>query len=461
MIETMKETIKREALFSRGAHLVIGLSGGPDSLAMTHALLSLRGEWNLDLVAVHLNHRIRGEYADGDQRFVEAFCEEQGIRLHVFSEDIPALARRRRLSEEEAGRERRYALFEAVRIEEEADRIVVAQNRDDQVETFLMRMIRGAALDGLSSIPYQRDGVIVRPLIDCSRASIEQYCEENGLTPRIDHTNLETAYFRNRVRLALIPELEAHYNPKLKETLARNIQLIRRDAAFLDDQAETILRDLTTDEIPLKVFEGLHPAVSSRLLRKLVARANGHLKDVGSHQIEQLLRLIAEKRTGRKTCIGRSCFLIEAEALVIASEEENHPKPFNQILSEGTQVLELGGRDVSITLTRVPGNTRPDHDEWTCYLDLDKLKGPIRVRSRMAGDRFIPLGMGEKSKKLKDFMIDEKIPARKRDNVMIFTDTAMILWVAGYRMSDVCRVTPQTREMLRIELAFVASTRHV
>jgi tRNA(Ile)-lysidine synthase len=452
MIKTMRETIDRHHLIEKGDRIVVGLSGGPDSVAMFHALYQMKSLYQLDLVAVHLNHQIRGELADDDQGYVEELCREFDVKLYSFSEDIPGLSRELKLSEEEAGRKRRYELFEEVYALEKCQKIAVAQNMNDQVETFLMRVIRGASLQGLSAIRYRRDDRFIRPVLNCTRQSIEDYCEKNNLNPRIDHTNLETEYFRNRIRLMLIPLLKEEYNQNLIQTIARNVDLIQIDADCLQKQAEEVFCRLGIESPSLDEINQLHPAIRSRYLLKIVEIEAGNTRDVGSAQINQLIDMIEKGVEGKRTIVKGVVFRISQGKLSIGIAPRDEVLGFEEVLSWGVNTLELGGIRYRITVESVDEHYRSAEDSMTIYVDRDKLKGELKVRNRRPGDRFKPFGLGGHTKKLKDFMIDQKIQADERNRVLIIENEGDIVWVVGYRISEVYRMESCTERiaMLRI-----------
>ncbi len=265
LIDTVRETIRVHDLIHRGDHIVLGLSGGPDSVCLFHVLQRLAAEWDLTIHPVHVNHQLRPGDAERDQAYVEELCEK-AIHAKVglcrtFVVDCNALAKERKQTSEEAGRQARYDAFVQVAREIEAAlsagktaapgvRIAVAQNANDQAETILHRILRGTGTDGLAGIAYRRyekEIPVIRPLLDVPRAEIETYCEENRLDPVIDHTNLEPIYMRNRIRLELLPEL-AQYNENIVETLTRLGRIAAADRDYIWQQTEDSFNRLRMDD---------------------------------------------------------------------------------------------------------------------------------------------------------------------------------------------------------------------
>ena len=212
IFEKTLSTIKKYNLIEKGDKIVLGLSGGPDSVCLLHLLNRMKDVLDIEVYAAHLNHQIRGMEAQKDALYVSDLCERLGITFFVKSIDVPKYCKENKLSIEEGARKLRYEMFFEIKESLNADKIAIAHNMNDQAETVLMRMMRGTGLQGLKGIDYMRDGVIIRPILDIERADIEAYCEEHKLTPRIDATNLETIYTRNKIRL----ELNSLYEGKLQ-----------------------------------------------------------------------------------------------------------------------------------------------------------------------------------------------------------------------------------------------------
>ena len=261
LIDTVRETIEKNGLIRPGDNIVLGLSGGPDSVCLFDILRRLSGEYDLKLFPVHVNHMLRPGDAERDQRYVEELCESAGLPCRIFTVDCAAMARELGKTSEEAGRIARYDAFRQTAelvMQRQAGspqsscgeplpvRIAVAQNANDQAETILHRIIRGTGTDGLAGIAYQRyeKGIpVIRPLLDVPRKEIEEYCEEHGLRPVIDHTNLQPVYTRNRIRLELLPELEK-INPNIIESLARLGRIAASDKAYLWQETERVMQGL-------------------------------------------------------------------------------------------------------------------------------------------------------------------------------------------------------------------------
>ena len=333
----VQKTIKDHELFSEGDSVVIGVSGGPDSICLLHILFSLSAEiYHLDLHVVHVNHQLRGKDADEDERYVREFCKTRNIPCHVYRFDVSKIAKEEKLSTEDAGRRLRYQAFEEVResVKIGADVgnagsrkcvIAVAQNANDQAETVLMRLMRGAGLTGMGGMEYKREDGVIRPLLDATREEIEGYCEDQRLFPRIDETNLQTDYTRNRIRLELLPYIKQNFNENIVQTLNRFAAICREDARVLDEQATALVdcgiatvkqsfRAVGAQEpqavaapeagaierilFPLRMLQKQPVALRHRMILLLFARI-GLTRDMAAAHLKQADAIIEEGKTSK------------------------------------------------------------------------------------------------------------------------------------------------------------------
>jgi len=466
LMDQLLKTNQRYQMFEPGDGIIVGVSGGPDSLALLHALLTLREGWRLRLVAVHVHHGLRGAAADADADFVQQFCLIHEVPFYLFEADINAMAQASGSSFEMEGRRYRYEAFEQVAREEGCTKIAVAQNLNDQCETVLMRLFRGTGLKGLGGILPVRDRQIIRPLIEVPRTDIEAYCSQLELEPRMDHTNLEAEYERNRIRLEVIPYLTEHFNPRLADTLARTADLFREDEQLLERVTQetygairlTSVSKVTGEVgISLKNFSGYEPALKRRVIRSLAREAcGGILTDFSQAHTEAALDLASRLDGSKSLQLG----VVEAERV------------YDVLWMRGTGTKSAGLDDFeAVPGSRVSQRTEEPvvwvvqteeitREQWAqrrntsdgIAVNLDLVQGALHVRYRKAGDRFKPFGMSE-SKKLKRFMIDEKIPEANRHKIPLVCDENRIIWVYGYRMSEEVRVGQLTARIGWITLS--------
>ena len=274
------ETIKKYKLINYGDGIVVGISGGYDSVCLLHILFSISGELNLTLYPVHINHMLRGQEALRDENFVESFCSSLGLDLHTEKIDVAKKSKNDKISLEEAGRNVRYEVFNRVVKEKSANSIAVAHSRNDQAETILMRICRGTGLEGLRGMEYKRDNII-RPLLDIDRSQIENYVNENNLKAITDSSNLHTDYFRNRIRLNVIPQINSAADIDITQNLLRLSKIVVTDDDFLRYNAElyyqkcVISKKESYIELDLSLLNEMHQAIKGRIFRLAISDVLG------------------------------------------------------------------------------------------------------------------------------------------------------------------------------------------
>ena len=312
ILEKIKDTIKKYNMIEPGDGVVVGLSGGPDSVCLFHSLCSLRNELAIgDITAVHINHGLRGEESDGDEESARALAESLNADFISFKYDVNKIAAETGEGTEEVGRRLRYGAFENIRRRKGAARIAVAHNRNDQAETVMMRIMRGTGLKGLAGIDFIRaDGVVIRPVLDLSRDEIERYCEENGLHPRIDSTNKEAIYTRNKIRLELLPMMKEKFNPNIVDALVRLSAQAREDEehimseaiAYADGEEPRAHARWNKAEPSLRLdgFTELNSAVAKRVIMLCASRA-GMEQNMSTVNLESALRLAENGAEGKET----------------------------------------------------------------------------------------------------------------------------------------------------------------
>ena len=473
--ERVRNTIINNHLIEKGEHIVIGLSGGPDSVCLFHLLYRLREELELRLYAVHINHGLRPGAADEDQKYAEELCALYHVPCRTFSFDVNRIARESGTSSEDAGRQVRYQSFFEVaeQIENETGgsvKIAVAQNMNDQAETVLMRILRGTGTEGLCGIEYlrtEKSRGIIRPLLDVSRAEIETYCRENKLDPRIDLTNLEPIYTRNRIRLELLPYLSEKYNVNIISALNRLSRIAKEDKDFFGGVVETAIKkhaafkDAEHAAFPLDILCSEHPAIRHRIIMRLF-ESIGLSRDIAAVHLEQADRLIREGKTSAATDFAAGYALgISYNAVEFYKKKVGEALDFEyEINMEGiTEIPELNAV-LGVKILRRQDWTdfaerpRQAGDEiWTCRLSLDKIlesgRNPV-LRTRRKGDYIAPLGMRGR-KKLQDFFVDEKYSRTERDRVPILCLGPEVLWIVGGRISENYKVEDHTERIIILE----------
>lgn len=293
------ETIKKYNLIENGDKLVLGVSGGPDSIAMLDILNEIRMDKKIDLnfniVVAHINHMIREEAAD-DEKFVKDFCKKKNIEFYAKSIDVQKLANTNKIGTEEAGRNVRYKFFNEVLEKTNSNKVAIAHNKNDKAETIIMNFMRGSGISGLKGIEEKREQYI-RPLIECERIEIERYCDEQKLNPRIDKTNFENEYTRNKIRNVVIPYVKKEFNPNIVDTLNRLSELVREEEKYIDKQVKESYSDLMLEEneeqiiLDLKKFNQQEKVIKSRLVLYTIMRLFNTSKGIEKIHVEDIIKL--------------------------------------------------------------------------------------------------------------------------------------------------------------------------
>lgn len=458
VIKQMLHTIEEQELISPGDKIVVAVSGGPDSVCLLHVLKRLESRLGIQVYGAHLNHNIRGIEAQMDAQYVLNLCEELDILCFIKSSDVKAYEQEQGLTSEQAGRVLRYEFFEEVLKKVGASKIAVGHNKNDQGETVLMRLLRGTGMQGLTAIQYRRENII-RPLLDIPREEIEAYCDNQGLQPRIDETNLSSMYHRNKIRRELIPYLKEHYNPSVSDSLVKTAHILKEDYDYLEREGEERYKALVHFEKKNQVSFNIpqltkqHPAIKARILRRAGEELMGKGELLTYQQVQNLLDLLDKKQTGKKLHLPMDVeAVISYEKLIFQRGIKEEAEPFKEPLrvEDSTYVHPLKATFELKVYSKAEVD-KVSRDKFLKYFDYDKFREEIFVRNRREGDRFWPLGLPGK-KKLKDFFIDCKVDRRERDLIPLICHGKDIVWVVGYRISEKYKITEDTQRILSIKL---------
>ena len=443
MQKKVRKAVGKFHMFPKQAKIVVGLSGGADSVALLHVLCAMKGDFQWDITAVHIHHGLRGADADEDAAFAAKFSEKLGVSCVIRHFDVQAEAKKRRLGEEETGRLLRYEVFRE--IAGENGFIAVAHHQKDQAETLLMRLCRGTGLTGLAGMAPVREN-ICRPLLFCSRKEIEQYCRENGLTWREDASNFEEKYTRNKLRLKVLPVLE-EINSKAVERMAETAEILALEEDFLEQQAKICYESvkLPGAEVALdrQKLSALHPAMRKRVLRKAMGEFLS--ADVSQVQIEALEDLL-KKETGKsRDFLNGICAENRYDALVLSVKQEKAEGYCYALPLEIRIFIPETGMFVTCWTSETYENTTDD----TKVFDGENITGELFCRTRKTGD-LISLKKGRK--KIKDLFIDEKVPRKERDTLPLIAMGEEVLWAAGLRVSEKYQPDENTKRFLYVKI---------
>ena len=460
LVEKVSEYMQQNHMVEEGQKIVVGVSGGADSMGLLFVLSELAEYFHLSLAVVHVNHGLRGKAADGDQSYVEQVCREQKIPCYSFHVDLKRFAKKEGMSEEEAGRYYRYQCFEKVRREISAQRIAVAHQREDVCETVLFNLFRGTGLRGLSGIPPVRD-VIIRPLLCAGRQEIEAYRQERGIGWRTDETNLTDLYARNRIRHAILPYAREYINAAAGQHIQETAGLLKDIADYLDRQGEAAF-DLCAEvgrqasvTIHHETFLTFDIVIQREVIRRAISVAAGQLKDVDREHIE-MIRALMDKYVGRRCHLPGQLQAVRTYDGIIIKKENASAETVKEafcmdVRAPGKFVIPGPGMEIELSHREDYENEEIPINRYTKWFDYDRIKNGLTVRTRENGD-FITLdGQGHR-KLLKRWMIDEKIPREQRESMLLLADGNHILWIMGYRISDNYKVTDATKRVVVVRI---------
>lgn len=443
LVSRVAQVIHRQSLFNSGDTLVVAVSGGADSTALLDILANLP-DYNFNLIIAHLNHCLRGAESDAD----EEFCRELAVRYSAVFEnrriDVAKMAEEQRLNLEDAGRRARIDFFDAIRLKYSAAAVVLAHHADDQAETVLQRLLRGAGMNGLSGMTYRNDRGYVRLLLEVTRVEIEQYLRKQGLSWRDDASNRDTIYLRNRIRHQLLPLLE-EYNPAIRANLVATASIIGDDETFLEqlavqEFAASCLVGRGRVVCSVSSLQALHIALRRRVLRLAYKQLIGNLDGLGQCHIAALCDLMDSNKPNSQISLPQLVTARrEYDQLILA-----HKNGSNLVAEVGFEIMitepgcyQLPSGD-SVLVEVVDGTSFTSKPDRQCF-DLSKLPFPWQLRNFNPGDRIIPFGMTGR-KKVKEIFIEHKIPVAERRRLPLLFCCADLVWVAGLCSSELSRI---------------------
>jgi tRNA(Ile)-lysidine synthase len=470
--EKVLQTIKKFDMLSFNDRVLIGISGGPDSVTLLNVLLSFKKRYNLSFFIAHLDHMLRGKESDGDVNFVKNLAQELDLPCEVKSCNLTEIAQKEHLTLEEAARKYRYKFYSETAKKFKANKIALGHSADDQVETVLMRFLRGSGLEGLMGIPPVR-GKIIRPLIECSREEIEEYCQEHKIGYRIDSSNKEVVYFRNKIRLELLPLLSKDYNKNIKDIMLRLRNIISEVSAYLNQETELLFKEVARRESPEMViidlikFTSLSLALKRRIIRKSIEVVKGNLYSISFRHNNEILKL-TEYQLGEKEIylpddirakkIYNKIIIYKKRISKNQIDEIPTTWEYNILIPGKTEIKSL---DIEVEIKILDSvdiksslyfNRKKSKGKFLEFIDYNKVKLPLKLRNRRSGDKFYPLKM-KGLKKVKDFFIDNKIPKSHRDLIPILVDNEdQIVWIMGMRLDDRVKINSDTKKVLRIKI---------
>jgi tRNA(Ile)-lysidine synthase len=465
--ERIKKTIEKHDILAGGDCVLVAVSGGPDSVALLHLLCDLRTELGLHLEVAHLQHGIRGAEAEEDARFVAELAAALGLPLHLKEIDLPRIrSAAGKGNLEELARVERYRFFAAVARERKLGKIATAHTQDDQAETVLMWLLRGSGLKGLGGIPtlHELDETttesgsrlfVIRPLLDVSRAEIEEYMNERHLTFRLDRSNQDPSFFRNWIRLKLIPQLKEKMDRNLPARLAQQAELIREEEDLLNGLAHAAINEIRTAEgMNRASLLKQSKAMQRRLLRLWIEATRGHLRGLDFQHVEALLDLITNgPPQGRLSIPGGWQLVKEYETLRLDKQSRTMGQQcacYSYALQVGEDLhIHEAGLMIQTRAISLPFPSLPDTFTEAVF-DVASLAADLTLRNFRHGDRFQPLGMAG-HKRVKELFIEKKVPLSVRASLPLLLLGDEVIWIPGYGRSELGKVTPATKAILHLK----------
>jgi tRNA(Ile)-lysidine synthase len=451
----VRNTIEQYKMLIPGDHVLVAVSGGADSTALLRCLDKLASTFPITLTVAHLNHRIRGAEADGDQDFVHQMCSDLAIPCVSETIEIKRHAAHAKQNLEAYARAARYDFLRRMAEHVKAQKIAVGHNSNDQAETALFRLIRGSGLEGLASIHPVVDGTVIRPLLGCTRDSIRLYLKQQNILFREDSSNIDMRYSRNRIRGELMPYLEKHFNPQMASTLTREADLARETWSFIESLAAEAfqnLHDRIDHGILIKTDKllNLHPALQKQVLRQALKACLGSLHGIISVHIQSILSLCTAGRSGDQIRIPHGSIVIrQFDSLRIM----NRLVPANPVFSWRLEipgqcrVPEIGAMFRCTTCRAPKLETMRETCSTQAYLEPSRMPRCILIRSKMPGDRY----GGPGHRKVKKMLIDHKIPQLQRSGLPMIVAGNDVIWIPGFRPARHYEAMPESPGCILVE----------
>ena len=443
--------IKENNLVSASDRILVALSGGPDSVFLLHFFNKFKKKFKIQIEAAHINHKLRGKDSERDEHFSKAICDELDIPLHIFAADIKSISKKEKTSLEITGRKIRYKYFDSLLATIKNSKLATAHNTDDNTETVLLNLIKGAGLKGLSGIPIKRDKII-RPILCLTKREILDYLEENKFEYRIDQSNLSNEYERNFLRNDIIPLIQENLNPAFNNSVLNssiNFQKLNYLIDKLLSELKTKLDFKKNDflSIPVQILLQTDEFLISQLIKTSVDE-NFNVK-IDAVDIKKIL-LLAKKQTGKSEELSSKLIATKERGKIVISKKNISPEKFEVEIKIG-ESIKIDKKIFSISPIKkesiILGKSKNIE-----YISAEKVKGDFIIRNWHSGDRFKPIGMAG-TKKISDYLNDIKIDAVKKKNQLVLVNNKKIVWVIGQRLDDVYKITPKTKKVLKLCLS--------
>lgn len=472
MLNKVTDYIKSHKLIKNGDRIIIGVSGGADSVCLLHVLYRLYKDRDVSLFVVHVHHGMRDEAADRDEAFVKTLCNRIGVAYSAYHYDVITLARTEGLSEEEAGRKVRYQAFVDASKRNKCNKVAVAHNKNDNAETILFNLFRGSGINGLTgmdSILKMKTDVgsitIIRPLLFAKREDIEIYLEDMNIEYKDDLTNFGDAYSRNKIRNRVLSYVKDQINSNVIDNIANAAGHLDESYEFINKYIEKRYDSLVREgkgfcEYRILDFQQEDLVIQKGIIRKILGLLAGKLKDIEAKHVEDVLSL-ANKQVGKEIHLPYQMIALKKYHMVVVYLDGNNGEGSNShqpieprdVIIPGRTYLEENGVVIEAKVLKKDKNKAFPKNSCMKWFDYDKIENTLILRTRKAGD-YLQIDSQGGRKKLKDYFIDEKIPKEERDRLLLVADGEHILWVMAYgnRISEKYKISDNTKRILSMIL---------
>lgn len=459
MRDKVRDFIIENKLIAKGDKILVALSGGPDSVCLLNVLYSLKEDFNITIGAAHVNHMLRGDEAVADEEYSKSLCKNLNIEFYVKKIDIDKISKEKNISHEMAGREERYKFFETIKNHHGYNKIAIAHNANDQAETIIMNMMRGTGIEGLCGIRSKREGGIIRPILCLSRKEVELYCSSNNLEPKIDKSNLENIYSRNKVRLDIIPYMKENFNKDIINTLNRMANLIQVDNDFLEketlDNFKVYCSNTSDALIISKEAFNLDRAIISRIIRKAFFEFTGKYSNFEMKHIYDVIEL-SKNTTNKRIDLTNNVLAENIYGDIYLKLKDNIIREYKEVVINKGELdnthICYENYNVKFNIITNKNNVDFSKNVLIKYFDYDKIEERLVIRKRRNGDKMLPLGM-RGNKKVKDIFMDLKIPVDERDKIPVLCFDNEIAWLVAHKVSEKFKITKETKNIIKITFA--------
>ena len=462
LLDRVRRTIECYHLLGKSDRLIVGVSGGVDSMVLLHLLNALRQEFSLTLIVAHISHGLRPKESEKEAELVQQESRRLGLTYEHGHFNVKEFQKLGGLSPQDGARRIRFYFLNSLLEKYDANKIALGHNADDQVETVLLKLIRGTGLRGLKGMLPIREGNVIRPLLEVWREEIESFAGEMGIRYLVDSSNLRDHYLRNRIRLNLIPLIEKEYQCGFKEIVLRTSGILREENDYLEQGAEEAYRrviheDRDTLSFRFSQYQSLHEALQWRVIQKMLGKVYDarRIGEEGEEsEVTTIFRRLQQSTPSFVLELPHGvCFEKRYDVVLLRKGGIKTVPPFEaELLSPGRTFIEEIGKEVVIeevdkddTLRYIHGT--PD----TAFLDWGALQFPLKIRNFRPGDRFCPLG-AKGTQKLKEFFIDHKIPRFERPKIPLLISGEMIAWIVGYRIDERVKVSDKSQRVLKVKV---------